>query len=144
MLWVCICVVGDWWALCCEVMWSLHHLLPTLTQIIDIHTLVVLQHGRAPTHSTLAMCSLFTSRADLLKRSMPLATAPQTRAAALITQLPQVPGVELKKLLLSAMRTELRWASRRSCKDLELLFRADLEKDSGDWDKVGSTGCSPA
>lgn len=53
-----------------------------------------------------------------------------------LTQLPQLATGELKKLLVDALRHELLWAARRSVPEVELLFRTDLDKDTGEWDKV--------
>lgn len=38
-------------------------------------------------------------------------------------------------MLLKALRAELRWACKR-IRELEILFRGDLDKEFPDWDKV--------
>lgn len=53
------------------------------------------------------------------------------------TSLPtQLDAAELKRLLVTALKSELRWAARRSVRELELLYRTELDKEGADWDKV--------
>lgn len=52
------------------------------------------------------------------------------------TQLPALASSELKRLLVLALRSELQWAGKRLSRELEVLYRADLERDNADWDKV--------
>jgi hypothetical protein len=56
------------------------------------------------------------------------------------TQLPALASSELKRLLVVTLRSELQWAGRRLSRELEVLYRPELERDSADWDKVGAPG----